>query len=396
MSNSEMKNKESFDYVFAVRCVKSKKFGNEPGEPHYLRVPSNVDDISPDHKVKPHKRGMMPSSWAKKVMENAKNDRNSGTGDILIYVHGYNTSTKEMLKRHRRIKEGIAKHGYPGAVVSFAWPSANSALNYLEDRWDAKKTALLLVSAGISKFAALQKNGCKLNLHVLAHSTGAYVVREAFDDADDCPAIANTNWSVSQLMLISADVSAASMSKSNPKSNSLYRHCVRLTNYSNPYDASLSLSNIKRLGVSPRVGRIGLPDDVADKAVEVDTGDHYKRIENRKGNSHTWYFFDDNIFMRDVAETIKGSIDRNRLPTRRGSNSRLELVTTPKVVEETLLREESSRKEVQNALAKRKLYTGQIDGIFGQLTREAIKKWQSASGYQPTEFIDEDQFDELT
>jgi len=105
---------------------------------------------------------------------------------------------------------------------------------------------------------------------------------------------------------------------------------VRLTNYSNPFDAALSLSNIKRIGVSPRVGRVGLPDDAPGKAVEVDTGAYYEANQNKfehlPNDSHTWYFFDD-TFMQDVAQTVKGDVDRNRIATRRGSGSRLELVT---------------------------------------------------------------------
>ena len=45
-------------------------------------------------------------------------------------------------------------------------------------------------------------------------------------------------------MLVSGDISSSSLADNNPKSSSLYRHCVRLTNYFNPYDAALSVSNL--------------------------------------------------------------------------------------------------------------------------------------------------------
>ena len=58
---------------------------------------------------------------------------------------------------------------------------------------------------------------CKIDMHVLAHSMVAYVVREAFDDVDDTADIAQKSWSVSQVMLVGADVSVASLSAGNPK-----------------------------------------------------------------------------------------------------------------------------------------------------------------------------------
>jgi hypothetical protein len=85
------------------------------------------------------------------------------------------------------------------------------------------------------------------------------VTREAFDDADDRRAVARVNWTTSQLVFIAGDVSSDSLSAGNPTTESLYRHCIRLTNYSNPNDEALQIANVKRVGVAPRAGRVGLP-----------------------------------------------------------------------------------------------------------------------------------------
>jgi esterase/lipase superfamily enzyme len=90
----------------------------------------------------------------------------------------------------RKLRVALRGQGFRGTVIGFDWPSAGQALNYLEDRKDAKATALALVDEGIATFAALQRQDCPIHVHVLAHSMGCYVVREAFDDADDRPAIA--------------------------------------------------------------------------------------------------------------------------------------------------------------------------------------------------------------
>lgn len=302
------------DYIFCVRSVKNGKFKDEPGATYFLKVPSNVNEPDPSHEMDPKKW----MSEVRKVSRHGPQD-DGPVGDILFYVHGYNTGQTVMLERQRLLRKGLEKAGFEGVVVSFDWPSKDSALNYLEDRLDAKQTAFRLVSEGISAFAALQQPDCRINVHVLAHSMGGYVVREAFDDADDRPAIAAHSWSVSQLMLVSADVSAASMSANNSKSSSLYRHCVRLTNYSNPLDDVLSLSNIKRVGVAPRVGRIGLPENAPDKAVNVNCGNYYKakrsKFDSLRSAAHTWYFYDKSFFA-DVVHTMRGDVDRHEIPTR--------------------------------------------------------------------------------
>lgn len=302
------------DYVFCVRGVRGGEFGAEPGATHFLEVPPGVARPHPSHKI-------AKSAWFARVQDKAKSGVLDGmaSGDVVIHVHGFNNSPEAMLARHRRIRAGLEAHGFHGAVVSFDWPSADSALNYLEDRTDAKLTALRLVDEGISAFAALQRPDCRINVHLLAHSMGAYVLREAFDDADDRPGVAAHSWTVSQVMLVAADIGADSLQTGNPKTSSLYRHCIRLTNYYNPYDDVLTLSNIKRIGVAPRAGRIGLPANVPDKAVNIYCGEYYNRRKGDFGGgpseAHTWYF-DDHRFLEDVVLTVRGVLEPHQFPTR--------------------------------------------------------------------------------
>lgn len=300
-------------YIMCVRNISKGDFGNEPGATHFLKVPGNTTP-SPKHKIK-------KSDWVKAILHEAPSGNENGipTGDILFYVHGYNNSPKDVASRHRKLDSGLKKQGFKGVVVSFDWPSATTAINYLEDRHDAKQTMIRLVNEGIRTFAALQRPDCRINQHILAHSMGCYVVREAFDDADDIASVAQKNWTVSQIMFVAGDVSARGMEEDSAKSNSLYRHCVRFTNYYNPYDDVLTLSNVKRIGVSPRAGRVGLPDNIPEKAVDIYCGDYYKKEVDPDLKSlrtaHTWYF-DDAAFLRDVNFTIDGSIDRQKIPGR--------------------------------------------------------------------------------
>ncbi len=314
------------DFIVCVRSIREGKFSNEPGSTYFLEIPANEKDIRPK-KANLKKKG----DWFKSVLKDAvsyQDGNGQEFGDILVFVHGYNNNQETVLKRHREIKKSMRASGYQGAVISFDWPSADSTLNYLEDRCDAKATALRLVTDCIKPFSIMQSSDCKINVHLLAHSTGAYVVREAFDDADDRPAIADSNWTVSQIMFIGADVSAKSMAAGSSKCSSIYRHCVRLTNYSSPYDIALKLSNMKRIGVAPRAGRIGLPEHIPQNAVNVNCGDYYQEnegiIEAIGNKSHSWYI-GNKAFTKDLLYTISGDIDRYQIPTRKTKNGALYL-----------------------------------------------------------------------
>jgi hypothetical protein len=123
---------------------------------------------------------------------------------------------------------------------------------------------------------------------------------------------------------VAGDVSAASLGAGNPGSESLYRHSYRVTNYYNRLDDALQVSNLKRIGLSPRVGRVGLPETQPVKAVDVDCTARFEATRPSDGSfaSHTFYF-DDPRFYADLATTLLGRVDRSALPTRdryEGSN----------------------------------------------------------------------------
>ena len=137
-------------------------------------------------------------------------------------------------------------------------------------------------------------------------------------------------------MLIGADVSMGSLSADDKDGKSLYRHAVRLTNYQNRHDGPLALSNVKRVGVAPRAGRHGLPDNAPPSAVNVDCSDYWKTIpKSRKmvanGNrTHSWHFGDP-VFIGDLADVLKGT-DRASIATREpiGSSTNRFVLRKPK------------------------------------------------------------------
>lgn len=309
------------DYVITVRAQDaSGAFTDNPGPTQFLLVPEDQLTYS-------QATALAADVWANQVISLAGGQKDATgalRGDVLVFIHGYNNAITDVLTRHRLLKQGLSQHGFGGMIVSFDWPCDDVALAYLPDRGRAKQTAFQLVSDCILLLAQRQsQGGCYTNVHLLAHSTGAYVIREAFDDADDRTAVASTNWTVSQIALAAGDVSSGSLAADNASSESIYRHCIRLTNYSNPYDEVLQLSNVKRVGVAPRVGRVGLPDNAPSAAVNVDCGIYYEGTLQAPPpatltgvRSHSWYF-SDAVFTEDLAQTLNGNLDRGVITTRK-------------------------------------------------------------------------------
>jgi len=311
-------------FVICTRDVRRDKFVAEPGPTRYLAVPEG-ERPAPAHEVS------RKDAWVKRVRRAAVWGKDSRVpdrdrGDILVFVHGYNNSQQTVMARHDRLQVDLAAVGFKGVVLSFDWPSEEIALNYLEDRHDAKHSAMQLVSDGIAVLAEEQTPDCSINVHLLGHSTGAYVIREAFDDADDAR-LANNGWAASQVVFIGGDISAGSLTTGNSSTDSLYRHSTRVTNYSNLFDSVLKLSNTKRLGVAPRVGRVGLPASAPREAVNVDCSSYFDLLSRNPAVKaadqtqeigsfdHSWHI-GNLVFARDLFEVLRGDLDRTVFPTR--------------------------------------------------------------------------------
>jgi hypothetical protein len=323
------------DYVITVRAQDpaTGAYTDDPGPTQFLQVPDGATDYS-------HVVVLSPDVWVNQVQALAPVIRDA-TGvnrrDVLVFVHGFNNKVSDILTRHRLMKAGLPAHGFRGMVVSFDWPCDDVALSYIPDRQRAKVTADKLVTDCIKLLAQRQvQANCDTNVHLLAHSTGAYVIRQAFNDADDHNDLATPAWMVSQVAFIAGDVSSASMSAGNTDGGALYHHCIRLTNYSNPYDEVLQISNVKRVGVAPRVGRVALPDDAPSTAVNIDCGAYYESLAlpspltpSGLVQSHSWYFGDP-VFTADLAQLLNGAVDRGVITTRRlVSPNRYTLVPPP-------------------------------------------------------------------
>jgi len=305
-------------YVMSARKVVSGKFRPEPGEVLFLKVPDTPDRIASPSDA------MAPKRWFDEVQAAAKADRPTRTGaegDVVVFVHGYNNDARSVLRRHRFLSEDLAGCGYQGAVVVFDWPSDDSTLNYLEDRSDAAATSRHLVEQCVVPFSERQEQGCKINVHLLGHSTGAYVICEAFAQAEKNGELYKKKWRVDQIAFIAGDVSAKTLTDAEQWSRPMFDRCVRVTNYFSGYDHVLAVSNAKRFGTSPRAGRVGAPAAGRHpKVANVDCGPLFAGLDPRKQRftgtyAHSWYI-GNKVWALDFLYTVASGLDRHVIPTR--------------------------------------------------------------------------------
>lgn len=300
-------------FVITVRSVSGGAFGGSIGPIKYLMVPNGAQP-APSHAV-------ARTEWIRQVMQTFPTDpRNNTIGNLVFLVHGFNNKFTDAIALHEKVSAGL-NGKLSSTIISFDWPSAGEPYAYLPDLDAAKKTAIYLVNAGIVPLILAQTPQCRVAIHVVAHSMGAFVVREALDHADD-GILTSTNWTLNQLVLVAGDVEASDFVLGNKNTEGMFSHSYRLTNYFNKFDEVLQISNVKRAGTEPRVGRVGLPSNAPAQAVNIDCSAHFQALKPPAGAggapptwSHNWYFSDP-IFFTDLAATLNGAVDRTVVATR--------------------------------------------------------------------------------
>ncbi len=305
-------------YLMSARKRQGNGFTAEPGPMQFIKVARGATTYTA--------ADVIPAKiWAAEVQglaDGAENPNSiSPAGDVLVFVHGFNNDIAAVIARTDDLRNTLRRQGWHSEVVAFDWPSGNNVLNYVEDRMDASEVASALVNSGVKLLMAGQKANCVTNVHLLGHSTGAYVILEAFAQAQKNGDFFQGAWRIGQVALIAGDISVDSLRATAAWSQPMFSRINRLTNYSNGYDAVLAVSNAKRLGVSPRVGRKGLPADADAKAVNVDCTAHFATLRPGPGAdvgfTHSWHF-QDARFGLDLALTLEGAIDRAAIPSRSG------------------------------------------------------------------------------
>ncbi len=304
-------------FIITVRSIEAGAFGGGLGRIRYLSVP---DETAPAPADEVTRRAWLAAIMATFTSEPAaRGTPPLITGDALFIVHGFNEGAADVAALHDLIGKGLAASGggYAPTLISFDWPSEGSPFAYLPDLDMAARTAIDLVNAAVRPLLRAQMPNCQVRINALAHSMGAFVLRAALGHADDGD-VTGSDWMLGQLALVAGDVEASAFASGDKDTQSMMGRAYRLTNYFNRYDEVLQISNAKRAGVEERVGRIGLPQGAPSSTVNVDCSGRFAALPpsdpldpiKAAEFSHGWYFSDAN-FYRDLAQTLKGAVDRN-------------------------------------------------------------------------------------
>lgn len=106
--------------------------------------------------------------------------------DTLVFIHGFNVSFTGALQAGALLAQSVTVGDHPLNIVVFSWPSDGSAvpwMSYYSDREDARVSGPAIARAFL-KFrdfvlALDAEDYCQRRVHLLAHSMGNYVLRNA-------------------------------------------------------------------------------------------------------------------------------------------------------------------------------------------------------------------------
>ena len=172
--------------------------------------------------------------------------------DILLYVHGFNTSLEEA---RLRLTQVVVDARFGGVPVLFTWPSESGVFSYVtaKERATASRDAL---QGLIRDLAATPGVG---RVHVLAHSMGSWLAMEALREN----AIAghpDLGGKLGDVMLAAPDIDLAVFRQQIARLGS----SARVSIFVSRGDRALSLSS-RIAGDRPRVGAMD-PKNAQDAA----------------------------------------------------------------------------------------------------------------------------------
>nr|VFK18052.1 MAG: Esterase/lipase superfamily enzyme [Candidatus Kentron sp. LFY] len=239
------------------------------------------------------------------------------TGDVLIFMHGFNVTFKGALETAAVLQKGYKIPDQPPLnLVTFSWPANGKLLHYHRDRHDAKASGLA-VARGLMKLAKFLRemnagDACQRNLHLLAHSMGCYVLRRALRELKkEFPRRLPRLFD--QIILAAADEDDDAFEHDH-KLAQLPELANRITVYSNREDKALTLSdwtkgNPDRLGSDgPRLSRM--------LHTRIELVDCTKIV--RGVSEHHYYHKSDRV-VQDIVHVLAGHeaeniLGRNFLP----------------------------------------------------------------------------------
>ena len=198
---------------------------------------------------------LLPADSVRFVQRLADDLARTRSRDVLVFIHGYNSSFEDGAVRAAQV---VADMGFDGSVILFSWPSAGELTGYIRDQQTARNTGWHLLRL----LRELIPQAAPDRIHVLAHSMGSEVLSKAvslIDRADSLPQLA-------QVVFAAPDVDARIFGREILPM--LRMHSRNVTLYASSEDDALRASRVLN-----GVWRLGLGGDsltVLDGMTTVD------------------------------------------------------------------------------------------------------------------------------
>jgi esterase/lipase superfamily enzyme len=148
--------------------------------------------------------------------------------ELFIFIHGYNVSFENAVRRTAQLAYDLA---FDGPAVLYSWPSAGRRLAYMKDESSVAWTVPHLLEF----LTLLASNPAAERIHVVAHSMGNRALTEALTQMAEVP----TRATFRQIALAAPDIDESTLTAI---ASALATSCKRMTLYASRNDAALKLS----------------------------------------------------------------------------------------------------------------------------------------------------------
>jgi esterase/lipase superfamily enzyme len=142
--------------------------GHKPGQ---IELPSWGKANAREHFVVTQTSPLEPDNFSSQISTHLSG-RVGSNRDVLVFVHGFNTTLDEA---RFRLAQLTTDGRFGGVPVLFTWPSTSSVLSYVSARENAtiSRDALTKLLTDISRTPGVGR------IHLLAHSMGGWLTMEA-------------------------------------------------------------------------------------------------------------------------------------------------------------------------------------------------------------------------
>ncbi len=222
--------------------------GHKPGQ---IELPSWGKANAREHFVLTQNSPVEPDAFTQQLATHLSG-RVGSNRDVLVFVHGFNTTLDEA---RFRLAQLTADGRFGGVPVLFTWPSTDSVLSYVKARENAtiSRDALTKLLTDISRTPGVGR------IHVLAHSMGAWLSMEALRETS-IGGQRHLDGKLGNVMLAAPDIDLSvfrqQMQRIGPGAN--------VAVFSSTGDRALSLSSTIA-GDRTRLGAIN-PNNARDRA----------------------------------------------------------------------------------------------------------------------------------